>query len=40
MRRHLHRVAGKVTRHTQYCTGWRTPDDIARQAAEAPMVAW
>ncbi len=26
--------------HVQYCTGCWTPADIARQNAEAPMVAW
>jgi hypothetical protein len=30
----------RITRHTQYCTGCWTPADIARQAVEAPMVAW
>ncbi|MFN2419330.1 MAG: nuclear transport factor 2 family protein [Candidatus Limnocylindria bacterium] len=29
-----------ITRHTQYCTGCWKPGDIARQAAEAPMVRW
>jgi hypothetical protein len=29
-----------VTEHTQYCTGCWPPDQIARQAAEAPMVRW
>jgi ketosteroid isomerase-like protein len=29
-----------IARHTQYCTGCWTPADIARQAAEAPMVDW
>lgn len=29
-----------VTEHRQYCTGCWTPDDIARQAQEAPMVRW
>jgi hypothetical protein len=29
-----------VTQHTQYCTGCWPPDQIARQAAEAPMVRW
>jgi ketosteroid isomerase-like protein len=31
---------GAIARHTQYCTGCWTPADIARQAAEAPMVSW
>jgi ketosteroid isomerase-like protein len=31
-------AGGRITRHTQYCTGCWTPADIARQAAEAPMV--
>lgn len=31
---------GTVTEHTQYCTGCWPPDQIARQAAEAPMVRW
>jgi len=31
---------GQISRHTQYCTGCWTPADIARQAAEAPMVRW
>ena len=29
-----------VTEHTQYCTGCWSPDQIARQTAEAPMVRW
>ena len=29
-----------VTEHVQYCTGCWTPDQIARQADEAPMVRW
>jgi ketosteroid isomerase-like protein len=29
-----------VTRHIQYCTGCWPPDQIARQADEAPMVQW
>jgi len=33
-------VDGQIRRHTQYCTGCRTPADISRQAAEAPMVHW
>jgi ketosteroid isomerase-like protein len=31
---------GRISLHTQYCTGCWTPADIARQAAEAPMVRW
>jgi ketosteroid isomerase-like protein len=29
-----------VSEHTQYCTGCWPPDQITRQAAEAPMVRW
>lgn len=29
-----------VAEHSEYCTGCWTPDQIARQAAEAPMVRW
>jgi hypothetical protein len=29
-----------VTEHTQYCTGCWPPNQIARQAREAPMVRW
>ncbi len=29
-----------VTEHTQHCTGCWPPDQIARQAIEAPMVRW
>jgi ketosteroid isomerase-like protein len=29
-----------VTEHTEYCTGCWVPGQIARQAAEAPMVRW
>jgi hypothetical protein len=29
-----------VTEHIQYCTGCWPPDQIARQAQEAPMVRW
>jgi ketosteroid isomerase-like protein len=29
-----------VTKHTQYCTGCWSPDQVARQAHEAPMVQW
>jgi len=33
-------VAGEIVEHAQYCTGCWGPDDIARQAREAPMVRW
>ncbi len=33
-------VAGEIVEHTQYCTGCWPPDQIARQATEAPMVRW
>lgn len=33
-------TGGTIVRHTQYCTGVWTPDDVARQAIEAPMVRW
>jgi ketosteroid isomerase-like protein len=33
-------AGGKVTNHSQYCTGCSTPQDIARQRVEAPMVRW
>lgn len=29
-----------ITQHSEYCTGCWPPDQIARQAAEAPMVRW
>jgi len=29
-----------VIEHTQYCTGCWPPDQISRQADEAPMVRW
>jgi hypothetical protein len=29
-----------VTQHTEYCTGCWPPEQIARQAAEAPMLRW
>jgi ketosteroid isomerase-like protein len=29
-----------VAEHVQYCTGCWTPEQIARQTAEAPMVRW
>ncbi len=32
--------ADAVTEHTEYCTGCWQPEQIARQAAEAPMVRW
>jgi hypothetical protein len=35
------RIAGEeIVEHTQYCSGPWSPADIARQAAEAPMVRW
>lgn len=33
-------VGDEIVEHTQFCTGCWTPTDIARQAAEAPMVRW
>ena len=37
----IFRVDGdQVTEHVQYCTGCWPPDQIARQAQEAPMVRW
>jgi hypothetical protein len=37
----IFRVDGdEVTEHVQYCTGCWPPDQIARQAREAPMVRW
>jgi hypothetical protein len=37
----IFRIDGdQVTGHTQYCTGCWPPDQIARQALEAPMVRW
>ena len=34
-------IAGdQIVEHTQYCTGCWTPEQVARQAAEAPMVSW
>ena len=37
----IFRVDGDaVVEHIQYCTGCWPPDQIARQAAEAPMVRW
>ena len=29
-----------ISEHTQYCTGCWAPDQIDRQAQEAPMVRW
>lgn len=29
-----------VVEHSQYCTGCWTPDQVARQIDEAPMVRW
>jgi len=37
----IFRVDGDlVVEHTQYCTGCWTPEQIARQNDEAPMVRW
>jgi predicted SnoaL-like aldol condensation-catalyzing enzyme len=37
----IFRIAGdRIVEHTQYCSGVWTPEQIARQAAEAPMVRW
>src|SRR5438105_1907298 len=37
----IFRIDGEaVTEHSQYCTGCWPPDQIARQAQEAPMVRW
>jgi len=37
----IFRIDGdRVTEHVQYCSGCWTPDQIARQTAEAPMVRW
>lgn len=37
----IFRIAGDtVVEHVQYCTGCWPPDQIARQAKEAPMVRW
>jgi hypothetical protein len=33
-------VAGEIVEHVEYCTGCWGPDDIARQARDAPMVRW
>jgi ketosteroid isomerase-like protein len=32
--------ADTVVEHVQYCTGCWTPEQLARQAHEAPMVRW
>ena len=35
------RVLGeKIVEHTRYCSGTWSPDDIARQSSEAPMLRW
>jgi predicted SnoaL-like aldol condensation-catalyzing enzyme len=37
----IFRIDGdSVVEHTQYCTGCWPPDQVARQADEAPMVRW
>lgn len=36
----FHIDSNTVTEHIQYCTGCWPPDQIARQAQEAPMVRW
>ena len=36
----FHIDGNTVTEHGQYCTGCWTPDQIARQSDEAPMVRW
>jgi ketosteroid isomerase-like protein len=36
----FHLDGDTVAEHAQYCTGVWTPDEIARQAVEAPMVRW
>jgi hypothetical protein len=37
----IFRIDGEqVVEHTQYCTGCWPPDQIKRQADEAPMVRW
>ncbi len=33
-------VGDEIVEHTQYCTGYWAPDDIAHQSADAPMVRW
>jgi predicted SnoaL-like aldol condensation-catalyzing enzyme len=36
----FHVDGDQVVEHVQYCTGCWPPDQVARQAAEAPMVRW
>lgn len=36
----FHIADAAVTEHVQYCTGCWPPDQIARQAQQAPMVRW
>ena len=36
----FHTVDDQIVEHAQYCTGCWTPEQIDRQAAEAPMVRW
>ena len=37
----IFRVDGdEIVEHSQYCTGCWSPDDIARQSTEAPMIRW
>jgi predicted SnoaL-like aldol condensation-catalyzing enzyme len=36
----FHVDGASVVEHIQYCTGCWTPDQIARQGDEAPMVRW
>jgi len=36
----FHVEGDRVVEHIQYCTGCWSPDQIARQVAEAPMVRW
>lgn len=33
-------LGGEIVEHTQFCSGCWSPADIARHAAEAPMVRW
>ena len=33
-------VGDEIVEHTQYCTGYWTPADIARHSSEAPPVRW
>jgi ketosteroid isomerase-like protein len=36
----FHVDGGRIVEHVEYCGGCWTPDDIARQRAEAPMIRW